>query len=137
MLKTEVLLELLGDDVVVELDDGVTFGVPLGSLALVVGEPLGLLLLGVGATVPNTGPVRVGEPVEVGVPVGVGVPVDFIGLGVVVLGEVLVGVGGAVVVLVVDVVCVGTGTFGRGAMTGAPGSWVRVLGGTSEGTRVA
>lgn len=128
VLDTELLLELLADGVVVEPDDGVTLGVPLGSVVpLEVDEPLVLPLLGVGATVPNTGPVRVGEPVEDGVPVGVGVPVDFVGLG-----DVLVGV---VVVLVVDGACVGT--FDRGTTTGTPGRWVRVLGGTNEGTRVA
>ena len=117
MLKADVLLELVADGALVVLDDGVNFGVAVGSESLLDDE----LLLGAGGdTVPNTGPVWVGVPlgvpVEVDVPVGV--EVDFVGAG---------------LAVVVDDGAAGLVT---GAITGVPGRWVRVLRGTSEGTWV-
>lgn len=129
-LDTGGLLVAVAAGVLVVLDDdGVSFGVALGSAGS-LDELLELLVLGAGDDVPNTGPpVRVGEPVDVELPVGVGVPEDFVGLG-----DFEVGVGW---VLLVDDDDDDTGGFTRGTMTGAPGRWVRVLGGTKEGTRVA
>lgn len=136
VLKTDVLLEPDGvdepvaggepvvDGVPLVLDDGVSFGVAVGSSGSLDDE-----LVGLGETVPKTGAVRVGVPEEVDVPVGVGLPVDVGLLDGVVVVE--LGVGWAV--LAAD----GAAARGRGALTGTPGRWVWMLGGTREGTCVA
>lgn len=113
--------ELVAGGVLVVLEDGVSLGVAVGS------ESLEVELLGAGGeAVPNTGPVlRVGVPADVDVPVGVGVPEDLVGLG-----DLVVGAG--VLVLLDD----GAAPFGFATTTGAPGKWVRVLGGTKDGTWV-
>lgn len=104
--------DAVDDEVEVELEDGVSFGVPLGSLVLLEDDED--VLPEVGATGAITGPPeRVGVPVGVGVPVEVGVPDDVGEPDEVELPEDVVELVGAGLRVPVD--------DGLGAATGAPG----------------